>query len=270
MVNLEQIREGWDRYAAAYDEAITPFSMRVAEDALSVADVRPGMKLLDIAAGGGALSIPAARLGAEVLAADFSPVMVELLNRKALEQGLSNLEARVMDGNALELNDGAFDVSCSQWGIMLFPDRRKALQEMARVTRPGGKGVMVVFGPPQRVQIFSLFFQALSTAIPTFTPPQNSPLFSLQDPQNLRREMEEAGFSDVQVETQEHPFEVQSGDHLWSIMQFSAPATAGLLQQFTSEQQVAARATLDDLLRAEYGDGPAQLAIATHVGVGVK
>lgn len=270
MVNLEQMRAGWDRYASAYDEAITPFSMRVAEDALRIAGVTAGMKLLDIAAGGGALSIPAARLGAEVLAADFSPVMVELLNRKALEHGLSNLEARVMDGNALELNDGAFDVSCSQWGIMLFPDRRKALREMARVTRPSGKGVMVVFGPPQRVQIFSLFFQALSTAIPTFTPPQNSPLFSLQNPQDLEREMEEAGFSDVQVETQEHPFEVQSGDHLWSIMQFSAPATAGVVQQFTSEQQGAARTTLVDLLRAQYGDGPVQLPTVTHVGIGVK
>jgi hypothetical protein len=129
---------------------------------------------------------------------------------------------------------------------------------------------MVVFGPPQRVRIFSLFFQALATAIPSFTPPQNSPLFSLQDPQDLRKEMEEAGFSDIQVETQEHPFEFQSGDHLWSIMQFSAPATAGLLQQFTSEQQVAARATLGDLLRAEYGEGPARLPVATHVGVGTK
>ena len=129
---------------------------------------------------------------------------------------------------------------------------------------------MVVFGPPQRVQMFSLFFEALARAIPSFTPPQNSPLFCLQDPQDLRREMEEAGFKDVQVETQEHSFEFQSGDHLWNTMQFSAPATAGLLQQFTSEQLVAARRTLGDLLRTQYGDGPIQLPTVTHVGVGVK
>lgn len=270
MVNLEQMREGWDRFASGYDEGITPFSTRVAEDALRIAGVTAGLKLLDIAAGGGALSIPAARMGAEVLAADFSPAMVELLQQKAQEHGLSNLEARVMDGNALELDDGAFDVACSQWGIMLFPDRRQALREMARVTRPGGKGMMVVFGPPQRVQMFSLFFQALATAIPTFTPPQNSPLFCLQDPQDLRKEMEAAGFRDVRVETQEHHFEFQPGDHLWNTMEFSAPATAGLLQQFTSEQQAAARRALDELLRAQYGDGPARLPTVTHVGVGVK
>jgi cyclopropane fatty-acyl-phospholipid synthase-like methyltransferase len=61
MANLEQMREAWDRYAVGYDEAITPLSMRVAEDALRIAGVEPGTRLLDIAAGGGALSIPAAR-----------------------------------------------------------------------------------------------------------------------------------------------------------------------------------------------------------------
>jgi ubiquinone/menaquinone biosynthesis C-methylase UbiE len=140
-----------------------------------------------------------------------------------------------------------FDVACSQWGIMLFPDRRKGLLEMARVTKPGGKGVMVVFGPPQRVQFFSLFFQALRMAVPSFTPPQNSPLFSLQDPDVLKREMEEGGFREVQVETLEHHMEVMSGDHLWTTLQSSAPPIAGLLRQFTDEQQAAARATLRDL-----------------------
>lgn len=270
MTYLEQIREGWDRYASAYDEAITPFSTGVAEEALRIAAVGAGMKLLDIAAGGGALSIPAARLGAEVHAIDFSPNMVELLKRKAREQSLANLDARVMDGNALELADGTFDVACSQWGIMLFPDRSKALREMARVTRPGGKGVMVVFGPPERVQLFSLFFQAMATAIPGFTPPQNSPLFSLQDPQALQREMAEAGFRDVRVETAEPIFEFLSGDDLWSTLASSAPAIAGLLQQFTDEQQAAAQTELSNLLAAQYGDGPARLSNSIHVGVGLK
>lgn len=270
MTNLEQMRAGWDRFSAAYDEAITPFSTQVAEGALRITGVETGMKLLDIAAGGGALSIPAARLGADVLAADYSPVMVERLKRKAQEHGLSNLEARVMDGTALELDDESFDMACSQWGIMLFPNRHQGLLEMARVTRQGGKGVMVVFGPLSEVSIFSIFFQALRMAAPSFTPPQNSPLFSLQNPDDLRREMEEAGFSDVRVESQEHHMEVPSRDFLWNTMKFSAPATAGLLQQFTDEQQADARTKLSDLLRTEYGDGPAQLPVTTHVGVGLK
>ncbi len=270
MTNLEQMREAWDRYAKGYDEAITPFSMRIAEDALRMAGVRAGMRLLDVAAGGGALSVPAARLGAEVLATDFSPAMVERIRVRAQLEGFSNLEARVMDGTALELGDGTFDVACSQFGIMLFPDRRKGLSELARVTKPGGKGVLVVFGPPPRVLFFSLFVQALQMAVPSFSPPQNSPLFSLQDPDDLRREMIEAGFQEVEVETLNLSLEVQSADQLWTTMQSAAPVIAGLLGQFTEEQRTIARNALAELLRSRFGDGPYQLDNEVHIGIGVK
>lgn len=105
MTTPEQMRDAWDKFAAGYDEAVTPFSMRIAEDALRQVDIRPGMRFLDVAAGGGALSIPAARLGAHVLSTDFSAAMVGRLNERAREEGLSNLESRVMDGHSLELED---------------------------------------------------------------------------------------------------------------------------------------------------------------------
>ncbi len=270
MANLEQMPEAWDQFAGAYDQTLTPFTTMVAEDALRIAGVGAGIRLLDVAAGGGALSIPAARLGADVLATDFSPAMVELIKLKAQQQGLHNLQARIMDGTALDLDEGAFDVTCSQFGVLLFPDRHKGLSEMARVTRSGGRGVMVVFGPPQRVQFVSLFFQALGVVIPNFSPPQNSPLFSLQNPDDLRKEMEEAGFRDIQVETVDHTWEVQSADHLWTTMQSSAPAIVGLLNQFSEEQQAAARMALGDILRTQFGGGPAKLVVEAHVGVGMK
>lgn len=114
----EQIRTAWDRLAVGYDEFVTPTSNRVvAEDALSRAGLRSGMRLLDVASGSGALSIPAARMGADVLAVDISPAMIEHLKARAREAGLSNLEARVMDGHALELEDDRFDISASQFGL---------------------------------------------------------------------------------------------------------------------------------------------------------
>lgn len=156
MTTPEQMRDAWDKFAAGYDEAVTPFSMRIAEDALGRVDIRPGMRLLDVAAGGGALSIPAARLGAQVLGIDFSPVMVGRLNARARDEGLSNLESRVMDGHVLELEDNTFDITGSQFGIMLFPDRPRALGELARVTKPGGRALMVVFGSPPNVEAFAV------------------------------------------------------------------------------------------------------------------
>ena len=125
--------------------------MWLANEALRRAGV-PGMRFLDVACGSGALSIPAARLGARVTGTDLSPSMVERLTARALAEGLPNLEGRVMDGHALDLEDDSFDASGSQFGVMLFPDLPRGLSELARVTRWGGRVVIVAYGPPGEVE----------------------------------------------------------------------------------------------------------------------
>ena len=76
-------RAEWDRIAAGYDKTNTPTQMWVGREGLERAGVRAGTRFLDIASGSGALSIPAARLGAQVVAVDQSPVMLELLRTRA-------------------------------------------------------------------------------------------------------------------------------------------------------------------------------------------
>ena len=70
---LEQTRAEWDAIAPGYDRTNTPTQMWLGEQGLRRAGLRPGMRFLDVAAGSGALSIPAARIGAQVLATDQSP-----------------------------------------------------------------------------------------------------------------------------------------------------------------------------------------------------
>lgn len=270
MTTPEQMRDAWDKFASGYDEAVTPFSMRIAEDALRRVDLRPGMRFLDVAAGGGALSIPAARLGAQVLATDFSAAMVGRLKARAREEGLSNLESRVMDGHSLELEDDTFDISGSQLGLMLFPDRPRALRELARVTKPGGHALMVVFGPPPKVEAFALFFGALRAAIAGFTPPQDSPLFSLQDPEQLRREMAAAGLKDLRVETANHGLEIRSATHLWDLLTSAAPPIGALVANLTEEQRAAVQQALDGMLRQRSGGDPTVLNMQVHIGIGTK
>lgn len=270
MTTPEQTRDAWDEFAAGYDEAITPFTMLVAEDALRRVDIRPGMRFLDVAAGGGALSIPAARLGAQVLATDFSPAMVGRLSARAREEGLANLECRLMDGHHLELEDDTFDLSGSQFGIMLFPDRSRALGELARVTKPGGHALMVVFGPLPNVEAFAFFFGAVRAAVSGFTPPKDSPLFSLQDPEQLRREMAAAGLKDVRVETVDHGMEIESATQLWGTLTSAAPPIAALVATLTEEQRGAVRQALDGILRQRFGGGPPTLNMQVHVGIARK
>ena len=128
--DLEPTRAAWDEIATGYDEFVTPAHMTLGEHALRRAGLRPGMRFLDVAAGSGALSLPAARLGAKVLSTDMSPRMLERLEARAREERL-DLKTRVMDGHALELEDDSFDLSGSQFGVMLFPDMPRGVAELA-------------------------------------------------------------------------------------------------------------------------------------------
>ena len=189
--NSPAIRDAWEKIAAGYDEFVTPTHMWVGNEGLRRAELRPGMRFLDVAAGSGALSIPAARLGAQVLSTDLSPGMLERLEARAHAEGL-DLRTRVMDGHALELDDDSFDVAGSQFGVMLFPDMPRGIRELARVMKPGGRVLMNVLGAPEKIEFFRFFVDAIAAAVPGFTGPPMTPPplpFQLQDPEKLRHEL---------------------------------------------------------------------------------
>ena len=79
MMNIQQqqTQDAWDTIAVGYDEFVTPTHRHVSKAALDIAGLREGMRFLDVAAGTGALSLPAAQLSADVVATDISPAMVD-------------------------------------------------------------------------------------------------------------------------------------------------------------------------------------------------
>ena len=127
---VEQTQQAWEAIAVGYDEFVTPTHMSLGGEALTRLGIAPGMRFLDVAAGSGALSLPAARLGALVTATDITPAMIARLDERARREGL-NIETRVMDGHALELDDDGFDIAGSQYGVMLFPEP-SVLSRLAR------------------------------------------------------------------------------------------------------------------------------------------
>jgi SAM-dependent methyltransferase len=105
--------------------------------------VKPGMKVLDLGCGDGTTALPAAKLGADVLGVDISSNLVAAGNRRAKEQGLTNLKFQEGDASNLEqLPEKTFDLVVSIFGAMFAPRPFDVAKEMVRVTRPGGRIVM--------------------------------------------------------------------------------------------------------------------------------
>jgi ubiquinone/menaquinone biosynthesis C-methylase UbiE len=274
-VTPEQTRAAWDKLAVGYDKTVTSTHTALASEALRLAGLRSGMRFLDVAAGSGALSIPAARLGARVLATDLSPVMLELLEKRAREEALA-IETRVMDGHALELDDDSFDVAGSQFGVMLFPDMPKGIGEMARVVKPGGRVLLNALGDPRQVEFFAFFMRGIQSVRPDFTGPPMDPLplpFQLQDPERLRNELVKAGLKDVRVELATEPLEFQSGTQLWEWLITSNPIVEMVLGELkvTSGERGTIQQALEKLVRARAGgSGPAVLTVPINIGIGTK
>lgn len=264
-----QIRTGWDRIAAGFDENLTPATTEVAEHALSKVGLTAEMRVLDVAAGSGALTIPAARRAAQVVATDISPTMIERLRQRARAEGLDNVEAQVMDGHDLTFDDDTFDLAVSQHGVSLFPDIDKGLRELARVTRPGGRVLVIAFGPLPKAEFLTFFFAALKAAMPGFEgPPMDPPPlpFQVADPELLQRKLADAGFSTPRVERAVWNLPVRSADHLWDVVLSSNPLGATFVAGLTDDQMSEARRVLDGMLRERSGGRPGAVL---HVDINI-
>jgi ubiquinone/menaquinone biosynthesis C-methylase UbiE len=271
----EQTLAAWDKIAAGYDEFVTATHMWLGNEGLRRADLRPGMSFLDVAAGSGALSIPAARRGAQVLATDQSPAMLERLRARARQEGLE-VETRVMDGHALDIEDASFDMAGSQFGVMLFPDMPKGISEMARVVRPGGRVLMNVYGDPRKIEFFAFFVRAVRSVRPGFEGPPMDPLplpFQLQDPEKLRTELAAAGLRDVRIETITESLQFNTGEELWDWLLWSNPIVELVLGELNlaSDERDVIRETLHRMIRERAGgSGAAVLTNPINIGIGTK
>lgn len=266
--------EAWDAIADGYDRYVAPQEVDLAHEALRLVGLQAGERFLDVAAGPGGLSLPAARLGAEVLATDWSPAMIERFEARVRAEGLRDAEGRVMDCHALDLPDDTFDAAGSQFGVMLVPDQRRALGEMVRVTKPGGRVVVVAYGSPAEFEALQVFIGALTAVAPEFPglPDDPPPLeFQLADPAVFRRRLADAGLRDVRVErTAERPA-FASGQQLWDWMLYSNPISGMVVADLTEDQRARLRQVLDGMLRERAGaDGRAVLANAVNIGTGTK
>lgn len=268
-------RMAWDKIAPGYDRTNTATQMWLGNEGLRRAGVRAGQRFLDVASGSGALSIPAARLGAHVLATDQSPVMLKLLTARAHQEGL-NIETRTMDGHTLELDDNHFDMAGSQFGVMLFTDMPQGIREMVRVVKPGGRVLLTAYGDPHQIDFLGFFINAVQSVRPDFNglPPEPPPLpFQLADPEKLRTEFINAGLKDVKVETIIETTEFAEGKQLWDWIIWSNPIVEMVLTSLnlTVDERGVVVQTLNKICRERAGgSGRVRLSNPINIGIGTK
>jgi ubiquinone/menaquinone biosynthesis C-methylase UbiE len=119
----------------------------VGEQLCETLELRPGQKVLDVAAGNGNVSLAAARRWCDVTSTDYVPALLDRDKTRAAADGL-NIDFKVADAEALPFGDGTFDAVVSTYGVMFTPNQEKAATEMLRVCKRGGKIGLANWTPP--------------------------------------------------------------------------------------------------------------------------
>lgn len=161
----EEMAAMFDDVAPKYDIVNDILSMgqtrrwrRVVVDAV---DAAPGQKVLDLAAGTGTSSEPYADAGIHVVACDFSIGMLKVGKRRR-----PDIDFVAGDAMNLPFADNCFDASTISFGLRNVMDPKKALREMLRVTKPGGKVVVAEFSHPTVAPFRTVYTEYLMRALP--------------------------------------------------------------------------------------------------------
>lgn len=221
-VSSDQRPDGWSDGAAAYDQWFAPVSSRFAVNALRLLGLEPGQRLLDVAAGTGALTLRAAAAGLQVVAVDFAPGMVGILRRRLGDAGL-RADIEQMDGQSLGCGTASFDAACSMFGLIFFPDLDAGASELRRVVRPGGQ-VLVAAWDRAGFPLQEAAERALQTAAPGLTRhSETPPAFRVADPDTLAALLERGGLRNVTVLEVSHDWTVRDPGALFRSLPLWAP-----------------------------------------------
>ena len=163
--NPEEVAKMFDGVAKRYDLVNDLLSLgqtkRWRKKVTQLIDPKPGMKILDMAAGPGASSEPLHKLGAEVTSADFSQGMLDAGRKQR-----PYLNFQLADALKLPFGDNSFDLYTISFGLRNTHKTESALTEALRVVRPGGRLVVVEFSAPTWRPFRTIYTNYLMSALP--------------------------------------------------------------------------------------------------------
>jgi SAM-dependent methyltransferase len=242
----EQLRDhlhrAWAAVAGAWAEHATYADARgaaLAERMLERVRPRPGERVLELACGPGGLGLAAA----ERVAPGGAVV-------RAARTGAAGVSARVLDLEGIDEPDGSYDVVLCREGLMFALDPARAVGEMERVLRRGGRLAIAVWGPRERNPWLGLVLDAVSAQLGRPVPPPGVPgPFSLQDGERLGGLLCTAGLADVELEEVAVPMRALGFDEWWERTCALAGPLARVLATLPAEAAAAVRARARAVVR---------------------
>jgi SAM-dependent methyltransferase len=211
----EEAASGWTRQQAAMREFSAPVSHWMIDAILP----QPGERVLELAAGLGETGMLAAELVAPmggVIVSDQAEAMLGGARERAVAQGLSNVEFRVLNAEWIDLPVASIDAVLCRWGYMLMADPLAALTDTRRVLRPGGRIALAVWDSVEHNPWALLPAQVLSErGLGTPSSPGTPGPFALGDGDRVVELLEQAGFAEIRLQTLELHRRHPSFEELW-------------------------------------------------------
>jgi SAM-dependent methyltransferase len=258
--------EAWYRWDPAINKWLGPAT----EEMIRMAGISTGHHVLDIAAGAGGQSVAVAKVVGTtgyVLASDISPNILSFARRMACEAKMYNIETRAMDGENLDCNDESFDVVISRVGLIYFPDQLKALREMWRVLKPGGKIAHIVYSTADKNSFFSIPVSIIRNRakLPPPVPGQPGP-FSLGADGAILKLFSEAGFKNNHSVKINSPVRMSSAKECVQFEKDSFGALHQMMNQLSAEEKLSVWNEIEQQLKAFESDkaftGPCEMIVA--------
>lgn len=194
--------EKWKAKSAAMGRAVT-------EALVEYAYPTPGMEVLDLASGTGEPAITlAGRVGPQghVTALDLSPELLAIADERARARDLNNFSTRQGDAHELPFPDAGFDLSTCRFGVMFFSDCDRALRELHRVLKPGGRACFLAWGPFDQPYWSSTMAIVHKHVGGPLMSPGGPNMFRFAEPNTLSHSLQTAGFHNVEEVTKTLPW----------------------------------------------------------------
>ncbi len=182
---------------------------KVTEALVEYAQPRPGMEVLDLACGTGEPGISLAqRVGPQghVTAADLSAELLELAGQRANAKGLENFSTQQADAHKLPFADRSFDLATCRFGVMFFADVERALTEMRRVLKAGGRACFAAWGPIKQPYWQSTMGIVHRHAGGTMVEPGGADPFRFSKAGSLAKLLRAAGFEEAEESVRKLPW----------------------------------------------------------------